>query len=136
MIPTYLYEDFTTVFLKLKNTKVTFINIFKQFSNFEHVYNIHLRRLYLRHLCLYWLEIRDGERAQLRFLIRTGTLQFEQPVSLMHFGMSRQAMRDDLKVPEMFRTILSLYSPIEFAGKTSFEVSNSTRRGANLYRVI
>ena len=70
------------------------------------MYNIHLR-LYLCELFLYRLEIQDGERAQLRFLIRTRTLQFEPPVSRVHFGMSRRAMRDNLKVPEMFQTILS-----------------------------
>ena len=80
------------------------------------------------------LEIRDGERTQLRFWIRTRTLQSEPPVNRTHSEMARRATWDNLKVPEMFRTIPSSCIPADLAGKTSFEVSSSTRRGANLCR--
>ena len=45
------------------------------------MYNRHIRHLILLCLSLHRLEIRDGERAQLRFLIRIRTLQFEPLVS-------------------------------------------------------
>ena len=98
------------------------------------MYNRHIRHLILLCLSLHRLEIRDGERVQLRFLIRIRTLQFEPLAIRMHFEMVRQATLDNLKVPEMFRTILLAQSPADLAGKTSFEFLSSTRRGANLCR--
>ena len=66
-----------------------------------------LRHLNLLYPSLDRLEIRDGERAQLRFWIRTRTLQSEPPVNRTHSEMARRATWDNLKVPEMFRTISS-----------------------------
>ena len=66
----------------------------------------HIRHLILICLSLHRLEIRDGARAQLHFLIRIHNLRFEPLASRMHSEMVRQATLDNLKVPKMFRTIL------------------------------